>query len=243
MTGSNDILAEFDAHVGDCSCQLRAQMLLSLTWYYRQSKRREWIGDAVSVLKNIKRNIVTMYSDIHRAHGDLRLLGFSSLISLDDLFDRVGCRSLFNILDDQSSIIDLDSKDDESIDSHPTIQHRTQKVTGDKWNLSNYRMVARLLSSCRLLSLYKTATLEPGSIHICYRLDPLLVFSETKKQLDHLNLIDSDLLSNFITDHDQPSRKALINETENMQIYITELTFDWISRLSYELGLGQPIAT
>ncbi|CAF4065403.1 unnamed protein product [Adineta steineri] len=236
MTGTNDILAEFDAHVGDCSCHLRAQMLLSLTCYYRESKRREWIHDAIEALKNIKNNIITMYSDIHRAHGVVRSLGFSSLISLDDLFDRIGCTSLFKILDNQSSKIDSDSKDEKSIDTNPTIGHQNRKVTGDKWNLSDYRMVTRFLSSCRLLSLYKTATLEPGATHISYRLDPLVVFSENKKQLDQL-----DLLTNFITHHDLPSRTTLINEMENMQIYITELTSDWISRLSDEIGLGEPI--
>ncbi|CAF1439586.1 unnamed protein product, partial [Adineta steineri] len=241
MTGTNDILAEFDAHVGDCSCHLRAQMLLSLTCYYRESKRREWIHDAIEALKNIKNNIITMYSDIHRAHGVVRSLGFSSLISLDDLFDRIGCTSLFKILDNQSSKIDSDSKDEKSIDTNPTIGHQNRKVTGDKWNLSDYRMVTRFLSSCRLLSLYKTATLEPGATHISYRLDPLVVFSENKKQLDQLDLINNDLLSNLITHHDLPFRTTLINEMENMQIYITELTSDWISRLSDEIGLGEPI--
>ncbi len=242
IVGIDDMMLEFDAHVGDCGCHLRAQMLLSLTGYYSDPTRRQWIDSVIEVLRNINQKIIALYRGIRRLSGDLRLLGFSSSISLVDLFDRIDCTSLFAILDGHSSEMDAnnaftvfyssnaDEKSSGGGHLAPGCRHRLVKA--DQWNLSNYRMVARFLSYCRLLSSNKTAILDTDTKSIRYRLDPLLAFSETKTQLDRFNLISDD---------DQPARKALIKEVEHMQVYITQLTCDWMIKLSYELGLGQSI--
>jgi hypothetical protein len=255
---THEIMAEFDAHVGDCGCHLRAQMLWDLTEHYRDAKRREWIGHTVKILRDIKKKIVVLYSDIRRVNGNIRLLGFSSPTPLFDLFDRIGCKPLFTILDDYSSKTDGSDKFTDSTPSdhgiisysdsiveersrtHSTACNRHRIVKINKWNLSDYRMLARFLSYCRLLSLGKTVTLEPSSNRIYSRLDPVFASSETERQLDCIKLIESDLLSKFIAHHDRPSRTALVHDIENMQIYIAQLTCDWIMKLCLEMGLGQP---
>ena len=259
VSETDDMLAEFDAHIGDCGCQLRAQMLWRLTEHFREPKSREWIHNAIPILEDIKNKIVAMYCDIRRLKGDNQLAGFSSSIPLVDIFDRIGCRPLFTILDDYSSKIDLDDEiavstaSDHGIacnsDSNgrkpPGIRlnkrERRRTATADKWNMSNYRMLARFLSYCRILSLQKTAVLEPGAIRIRSRIDPLYAASMTEKQLDGLNLIDDNLLSDFIASDERPTRTALIREIENMQVYISQLTCDWLIQLSLEMGLGESI--
>jgi hypothetical protein len=204
-------------------------MLWRLTEHYRESKSREWIRNVIPILQDIKNKIIAMYCDIRRLNGNSRLVGFSSSIPLVDIFDRIGCKPLFTILDNYSSKIDSDD------------EFAVSTATADKWNMSNYRMLARFLSYCRILSFQKTAALEPGAIRIRSRIDPLYAASMTEKQLDDLNLIDDNLLSNFIASDDRPTPTALIREIKNMQVYISQLTCDWLIQLSLEMGLGESI--
>ncbi|UJR11970.1 hypothetical protein I4U23_016148 [Adineta vaga] len=220
----DDMLSEFDGHIGDCGCQLRAQMLWSITEHYRESKSREWIGNVVQTLQHIKNKIIAMYCDIRRVKSDNQFLGFPSSIPLIDILTVLSAN-----LCEKSSGIRLNKRE----------RRRTAKA--DKWNLSDYRMVARFLSYCRILSLNKKAVLEPGATRIRSRLDPLFAAAVTKKQLDDLNLIHDGPLSNFLTRDDQPTRTGLVREIENMQVYVSQLTCDWLTKLSLEMGLAQPI--
>ncbi|CAF1071203.1 unnamed protein product [Adineta steineri] len=244
--GTDNILLEFDAHVGDCGCQLRAQMLLSLTEYYRDAKKREWISKAIQVLSGIKKNIVNEYLKNRQLKYNIRLSGSSSSNSMIDILERIGCKPLFAILDQCSSKVDSHDElivpmtsDHVNKSGKPADTHQT--VKGDEWNMSNYRMVARFLSYCRLLSRRKISSLERGDTRIRYRLDPSFAIDETVTQLHRLEIINDTLLSNLTTYSDRPSRKSLMNEVENIQTYITQLTCNWICSLAYKLGLGQPI--
>lgn len=231
VKGSDDMILKFDAHVGDCGCHLRAQMLLCLIEYYHDAAKRQFISDVIQILHVIEQNILVLYRDIGRLSGDLRLLGFSSSISLVHLFDRIGCTPLFAVLDHHSSESYSNNADKNLSATHTTSGCRHRLVKADEWNLSNRRMVVRFLSYCHLLSSHKTAILDTDAKWIRYRLDPLLAFSEIKAQLDQFDL----------THDDQPARKALIKEIENMQVYVTQLTCDWIGKLSDEMRLGQSI--
>ncbi|CAF1302275.1 unnamed protein product [Adineta ricciae] len=259
VIGMDDMLAEFDGHIGDCGCQLRAQMLWNITEHYREAKSREWIANIVQTLEHIKNRIITMYCDIRRLKTNKQSLGFPPSIQLADIFERIGCKSLFTILDNHSSKTVLDDEltiltnfnHDITYHSNNTggkpsgtrLNKRERRRTSnvDKWHLSDYRMIARFLSYCRILSLNKTAILEPGATRIRSRLDPLFAASMTEKQLDNLNLIDEDVLSSFICNDDRPTRTGLIREIENMQVYVSQLTCDWLTKLSLEMGLTHPI--
>ncbi|CAF4074824.1 unnamed protein product [Adineta steineri] len=172
--GTDNILLEFDAHVGDCGCQLRAQMLLSLTEYYRDAKKREWISKAIQVLSGIKKNIVNEYLKNRQLKYNIRLSGSSSSNSMIDILERIGCKPLFAILDQCSSKVDSHDElivpmtsDHVNKSGKPADTHQT--VKGDEWNMSNYRMVARFLSYCRLLSRRKISSLERGYHNAFYR--------------------------------------------------------------------------
>lgn len=90
ISGHVDILAQFDAHAGDTACHMRAQMIWQVYEYYKLAERREWIILALEGLAVVKAETIALMVALHKKNGYMRALGFGSIISFGQLFDRVG---------------------------------------------------------------------------------------------------------------------------------------------------------
>lgn len=90
IAGHPEILAQFDAHVGDTACHMRAQMIWELYEYYKLAERREWVIIALEALARVKFQTVALMLALHKKNGYMRALGFGSVISFGQLFDKVG---------------------------------------------------------------------------------------------------------------------------------------------------------
>jgi hypothetical protein len=88
--GHPDILGEFDGHVGDTACHLRAQMVWQVYDYYKLAERRQWISAALAALELVKARTVALLIDLHKKKGYMRALGFNPILSYGEIFDRIG---------------------------------------------------------------------------------------------------------------------------------------------------------
>lgn len=106
------------------------------------------------------------------------------------------------------------------------------------WNTGDLSMVIRFLTFCRLMSISKMAVLEPGhQARVIARIDPQYAYAKNKEDLEVLGLLGSAPLSNFIRPADRAKRHTLINESKAMQIYLAQVTSDWMRKSAAVLGL------
>lgn len=87
-----DIMGVFDAHVGDCACHIRAQMLWELVGHCRLVGY-EWMCRAILGLRGAKVEILSLLSSI-RQHQNLHR---GSISTYGDLFRHVGISTLLSI--------------------------------------------------------------------------------------------------------------------------------------------------
>ena len=94
-----DILADFDAHVGDTACHMRAQMIWEVYQYYRDPQSRVWIDEALIALGQVKTDTVTLMVALHKKNGYMRALGFGSRVRYGQIFDRIGWSSFVDMFE------------------------------------------------------------------------------------------------------------------------------------------------
>lgn len=98
-----DIFADFDAHVGDTACHMRAQMIWEVYQYYRQPESRTWIDEALIALGQVKADTVALMVALHKKNGYMRALGFGSRVQYGQIFDRIGWSSFADMFDSRTS--------------------------------------------------------------------------------------------------------------------------------------------
>ena len=94
-----DILADFDAHVGDTACHMRAQMIWEVYQQYRELESRSWIDEALIALAQVKADTIALMVALHKKNGYMRALGFGSKVRYGQIFDRIGWSSFVNMFD------------------------------------------------------------------------------------------------------------------------------------------------
>ena len=94
-----DILADFDAHVGDTACHMRAQMIWEVYQHYREPESRTWIDEALIALAQVKADTIALMVALHKKNGYMRALGFGSRVSYGQIFDRIGWSSFVDMFD------------------------------------------------------------------------------------------------------------------------------------------------
>lgn len=93
------ILADFDAHVGDTACHMRAQMIWGVYQHYREPVSRTWIDEALIALAQVKADTVALMVALHKKNGYMRALGFGSRVNYEQILDRVGWSSFVDMFD------------------------------------------------------------------------------------------------------------------------------------------------
>jgi hypothetical protein len=104
-SGHPDILGEFDGHVGDTACHLRAQMVWRVYDYYKLAERRHWIPVALDTLERVKAETVALLIELHRKSGYARALGFNRTTSYGEIFDRIGWSAFLDELTTEVSAL------------------------------------------------------------------------------------------------------------------------------------------
>ena len=96
-----DILADFDAHVGDTACHMRAQMIWEVYQHYQEPESRSWIDEALIALAQVKADTIALMVALHKKNGYMRALGFGSRVRYGQIFDRIGWSSFVDMFDNR----------------------------------------------------------------------------------------------------------------------------------------------
>ena len=94
-----DILADFDAHVGDTACHMRAQMIWEVYQHHQAPESRAWIDEALIALGQVKTDTVALMVALHKKNGYMRALGFGSRVRYGQIFDRIGWSSFVDMFE------------------------------------------------------------------------------------------------------------------------------------------------
>lgn len=105
VDGDDDFLAIYDAHVGDCSCHMRAQMLWELLEFTRGSGDHEWMTQVVIAVRASISKAVVLLENIRARKGRLRGLDLGPVDTLTEarIFDKIDGDKFMALLDDTST--------------------------------------------------------------------------------------------------------------------------------------------
>ncbi|KAH7921637.1 hypothetical protein BV22DRAFT_1132105 [Leucogyrophana mollusca] len=157
---SRDVLGVFDAHVGDCSCHMRAQMLWELMEYARTPGNVEWMEQVGDAIRDSTNKAVDLLANIRARKGRLRGLGLSPACTLTEarVFDKIEGDKFMALLDDAAT-------SDYSYGSLATPDDVRSPVLSDKQEL-NFSDAAPLVSESLVASLDHisiTSTADSGT--------------------------------------------------------------------------------
>ena len=96
-----DILADFDAHVGDTACHMRAQMVWEVYQHYLEPESRTWLDEALIALAQVKADTIALMIALHKKNGYMRAFGFGSRVRYEQIFDRIGWSSFIDMFDNR----------------------------------------------------------------------------------------------------------------------------------------------
>ncbi len=100
----SDVLALFDPHVGDCACHMRAQMLWDLIEYVSSSpEKRKFLEQAVQLLRESRLQTAILLQKLAKTNGNTSHLGFAPIITLSDIFQKIGFRTFMTLVDANSN--------------------------------------------------------------------------------------------------------------------------------------------
>lgn len=293
-----DILGDFDAHVGDCACHMRAQMLWEMIQHFKPPEKHQWIEQAVISLKEAQRKGFELLREFKQKKGHFRGMGFGLMISYRELFDRIGFTESLAIITSSSlngsdysdisstsseisafsgfdtpSTLDTPSTEFEDYPKMATdlvppslvddikdrlllapprplpirthrANHSHRFFEADTWDLDDHVTMVRVLAFCRMLSVHKKATLWAGPpAMIRYRIDPEAAYEASETALiDLFAEGDKTAFFNVVNPKDRVKRTSVEREHETMQVYVSQITADWVARLASDLKLPRSIS-
>ena len=92
------LLSAFDAHVGDCACQTRVQMLWEIVALYTNPENKLIVKRALDLLKQVQVNTVSLLLEIQQSHGKPRNPKLNDLGTHLAIWDRVNFSSILDIV-------------------------------------------------------------------------------------------------------------------------------------------------
>lgn len=244
-------LSSFDAHVGDCACHTRAQMLWELVHFYSIPKKQDDIKHAITMLQEIR---IQAASLLRLIESKSRIPELNALTTYGSVWNRIGFTRFLDLFygttgsplttseDLQCMLL---SKNGPSFSQCPfpdltpqrphSSHHRHRRITVEAaWDINNLFLVARFLTLCLLLSEYKIARVKPGSpIRIMVRVNLQLMYAEIENELEALDLLSSRKRSNNC---DRKTKMTV--QCEAIQIYVSLVTTDWVRKAALRLVLS-----
>ncbi|KAK0469983.1 uncharacterized protein EV420DRAFT_1473099 [Desarmillaria tabescens] len=272
----SDVLASFDPHVGDCACHMRAQMLWDLIEDVSSSpEKKRFLEQAVQLLRESRVKTAILLQNLAKTNGNTGPLGFASIITLSDIFQKIGFRAFMTLVDANSNssgtntpaaeapfvglgtgsegnaisgldaIVDrsfspVESPSSDTSESSSSSNRSHRSITIDvSWDPTDAWSIVRFLTFSHLLSIPKRVILKPGPpAGMIIRVEPLLSYTETEAGLEALNLVESVSLSSLIRPGDRAKKTALVNECETMQVYISQMSVNWMKKATVALSLS-----
>ncbi|KAF9523917.1 hypothetical protein CPB83DRAFT_862130 [Crepidotus variabilis] len=219
-------LSSFDAHVGDCACQTRAQMLWDLVMFYRKADNNLILSFAIGRLKKIKLNTALLLEEIELNHGKPRHPSLSVLVNYNAIWERIDFNSFLDLV----PMADVVSSTESTVPlTTNTGAQRYSNRRGDlavdaAWKPHDINSIARFLAMCNLMSEFKIATIEAGSptrIKVC--VDLRLIYEKNARELEELQLIPNKNQNYRIKANGRMTRQV-----EAMQVYVSRVTTDWV---------------
>ncbi|KAK0204603.1 hypothetical protein DFS33DRAFT_1453146 [Desarmillaria ectypa] len=246
----------FDPHVGDCACHMRAQMLWDLIEYVSSSpEKRRFLEHAVLLLRESRVKASILLQKLAKTNGNTGPLGFASIITLSDIFQQIGFRKirqqkkhpslasaqevLVKAVMSFSPVESSDSDASSSDSSSSSLRSHRSIAVNTNWNPTDAWSVVRFLTFSYLLSIPKRVIFKAGPpAGMIIRVEPLLSYAETEAALEALNLVEGVPLSSIIRPGDRAKKTALVNECETMQVYISQMSVNWMKKATVTLGLS-----
>lgn len=91
------LLSAFDAHVGDCSCQTRAQMLWELVQFYNTPEKGDTLKRAVTLLQEIRIQAALLLQEIEQSRGKRRTPALDALKTHLSIWQRIGFTQFLDV--------------------------------------------------------------------------------------------------------------------------------------------------
>lgn len=250
---SSQLLSAFDAHVGDCACQTRVQMLWDVVTLYSVPEKKLLVGRALDLLKQVQINTASLLWEIQQSRGKPRNSKFNHLTTHLAIWDSIHFTSFLDLVADTCSrrgpasdpllgmcrrpLIDWNPC---SVFLSPPVpqpdssfQHRN--VTFDThWNPHSFLVIIRFLTISHLLSECKVVTATTGpptrmSIHLDLQ-------SMHEKKFRELEALQSEKETGPCHITSQEGVSQMKRQCEAMQIYLSKVTEDWARQTATRIG-------
>jgi hypothetical protein len=96
-TSPTRFLSAFDAHVGDCACHTRAQMLWELVHFYNIPERRDALGNAIAMLQEIRIQAASLLHLIDQSGGKARIRELDALKTYGSVWKHISFTRFLDI--------------------------------------------------------------------------------------------------------------------------------------------------
>jgi hypothetical protein len=256
------LLSAFDAHVGDCACPTRAQMLWELVQFYNIPEKKDALKRAVTMLQEIRIQAALLLQEIEQSYGKPRTPGLDALQTHLSVWQRIGFTRFLDLFYGRSDspsgtsvpqttaagdvlaskcILSVGRIDHNLLNAlflgpppPPNSSHKCCQIRVEtEWDVDNLFFIARFLTLCLLLSECKIAKIESGPpIRVTVRVDLQWMYAEIGRELEALNLLPAQ------RDAKRCNGTVKMNaQCDAMQGYISIITTDWVRKTVLRLGL------
>ncbi|KAG2098961.1 uncharacterized protein F5147DRAFT_712981 [Suillus discolor] len=243
FTPPSRLLSAFDAHVGDCSCQTRAQMLWELVQFYNIPEKKNALDRAITMLQELRIQAALLLQEIELSHGKPRIPTLDALRTHLSVWQRIGFTRFLNHFSGPSDsppeiggAPQTGAAGDVLVSPTlpPDSSHKRYQITVEpEWDTDNLFLVARFLTLCLLLSECKIAKLKSGSpTRVIVRVDLQLMYANIGLELEALSLLPARRNAKPCD-----GKVKLHAQCDAMQVYVSIVTTDWVKKTVLRLGL------
>lgn len=236
------LLSAFDAHVGDCSCQTRAQMLWELVQFYGIPEKQDTLDRAIIMLQELRIQAALLLQEIEQSHGKPRIPTLDALRTHLSVWQRIGFTRFLNLFSGPSDSPPGTGVPQATVAGDvlvsptppPDSSHKRYQITvAPEWDTDNLFLVARFLTLCLLLSECKIAKINSGPpIRVIVRVDLQLMYASIGRELEALGLLPAQRNAKPCD-----GKVKLNKQCDAMQGYVSIVTTDWVKKAVLRLGL------
>ena len=249
------LLSSFDAHVGDCACQARAQMLWELVALYSTPDNKCILESTITLLEQLRVNAALLLREVEQSYGKSRNPKLNDLVTHLAIRDRIYFTSFLTFAASRSSVpasgapfrgtchrpsviwitanpYPLTEPQTERL-TRSTRRHRDITVNTD-WNPRDLLALTRFLTMCYLLSERKVATVEAGPpTRLRVRVDLLSVYEKNAQELEALQMMGQAPSYRFKA---EDGVAGMNRQCEAMQVYLSRVAADWAKQTATRTG-------
>ncbi|TFK20748.1 hypothetical protein FA15DRAFT_707821 [Coprinopsis marcescibilis] len=225
-------LSAFDAHIGDCACQVRSQMIWELIEAYREPTREEILQRAIETLAKVRAQAAFLLHEVVQGHGKgrkLRPAHLDALTTNQQVWRQIGFVELFNFTGKVSPTLQSGLDQTATEDATPPSHDKAE------WNVDNLFSMGRFLTLCFLLSESKVVELKDSPFEVKVRAYLAPMYSKISGELE--SLVPPSLRKGARGFCEGEGKLKV--QRDSMQRHVSLITSDWVRKTSLRLGLHQ----